>query len=82
MGTDGKAVLVENDDDERDAESYASYIEWTAPKAGTYYIMVEVQPSFAPITLSLLLLSHSVKSTEPRRMVVPRPSTQDPEPSK
>ena len=85
MGTDGKAVLVENDDDERDAESYASYIEWTAPKAGTYYIMVEVQPSLAPITLSLLLLSHSVEFAEPRahrRMVVPRPSTRDPEPSK
>jgi hypothetical protein len=41
VDTDGKSVLVENDDDERGAESYASYIEWTAPKAGGYYIMVK-----------------------------------------
>jgi hypothetical protein len=35
--------MVENDDDERgDTDSYASYIEWTAPKTGDYYIMVEV----------------------------------------
>jgi hypothetical protein len=67
---------VENDDDERDADTYASYIEWTAPKAGTYYIMVEVQPSLAPIR------SHSINSTEPRRMLVSRLSTRDLEPSK
>ena len=43
VGTNGKTVLVSNDDDERDSSggSLASYIEWTCPATGTYYVMVE-----------------------------------------
>ena len=45
VDTNGKAVIASNDDDERDtgatAGSLASYIEWTCPSTGTYYIMVE-----------------------------------------
>jgi hypothetical protein len=38
VGTDRSTVLVENDDN---GNSLASYIEWTAPAAGTYYVMVK-----------------------------------------
>jgi hypothetical protein len=41
VDTDQSTVLVENDDDERDPDSYASYIEWTCPQDGTYYVMVK-----------------------------------------
>jgi hypothetical protein len=41
VGTDQSTVLAENDDDERDPYSYASYIEWTCPHDGTYYVMVK-----------------------------------------
>ena len=47
IDTDGKRVLVENDDDERGTESYASYIEWTAPADGGYYVAVEAFGSSA-----------------------------------
>ena len=30
-----------NDDDDRNPNTYASYIEWTCPASGTYYIMVQ-----------------------------------------
>ena len=41
IDTDGHSLLVENDDDDRDPNTYASYIEWTCPASGTYYIMVQ-----------------------------------------
>ena len=41
VDTDQSTVLVENDDDERSADSYASYIEWTCPQDGRYFIMVK-----------------------------------------
>ena len=41
VDTDRSSVLVENDDDDRDPNTYASYIEWTCPASGTYYIMVQ-----------------------------------------
>ena len=41
VDTDGSTVLVENDDDARSSDSYASFIEWTCPASGTYYIMVQ-----------------------------------------
>eukprot|EP01046_Picozoa_sp_COSAG06_P067723 COSAG06_NODE_17689_length_926_cov_1.303507_2_plen_94_part_00 len=31
VDTDGSSLILENDDDERDTNSYASYIEWTCP---------------------------------------------------
>ena len=41
VDTDRSTVLVENDDDDRSNDSYASYIEWTCPADGTYYLVVE-----------------------------------------
>jgi hypothetical protein len=41
VDTDRSSVLVENDDDARDTNSYASYIEWTCPADGTYYVYVK-----------------------------------------
>ena len=42
VDVDRATVLVENDDDDRNGgTSYASYVEWTAPAAGMYYIMVK-----------------------------------------
>ena len=41
IDTDGHSLLVENDDDDRNPNTYASYIEWTCPASGTYYIMVQ-----------------------------------------
>lgn len=42
VDVDRVTILVENDDDERNGgSSLASYVEWTAPAAGTYYIMVK-----------------------------------------
>ena len=38
---DKQTLIVENDDDERDANSYASYVEWTCPADGEYIIMVK-----------------------------------------
>jgi hypothetical protein len=42
VGTDRATVIIENDDDERDGheEIYTSYIEWTCPSDGLYYIAV------------------------------------------
>merc|ERR1740117_146964 len=42
LDTDEATVLVQNDDDERteNAGSYASFIEWTAPESGDYYVLV------------------------------------------
>ena len=31
VDTDGTTIILENDDDERSTNSYASYIEWTCP---------------------------------------------------
>jgi hypothetical protein len=42
VDVDRRTVLAENDDDERDGVTgYASYLDWTAPATGTYYIMVK-----------------------------------------
>jgi len=42
VGTDRTTVIVENDDDDRDgSNTFASYIEWTCPTDGTYYIMIK-----------------------------------------
>ena len=42
IDVDRETVLVENDDDERSgASTLGSYVEWTAPAAGTYFIMVK-----------------------------------------
>ena len=42
VDTDRSTVIVENDDDDRaGANSYASYIEWTCPSDGTYYVMIK-----------------------------------------
>ena len=41
VDTDSSTVIVENDDDDRDPNSYASFIEWTCPADGTYYVMVK-----------------------------------------
>ena len=38
---DGFTVITESDDDERASGRLASYIEWTCPATGTYYVMVE-----------------------------------------
>ena len=38
---DGQTTLVENDDDTRRSGSLASYIEWTCPRTGTYYVNVK-----------------------------------------
>lgn len=40
VDVDGQTTLVENDDDTRTSGSLASYIEWTCPTSGTYYISV------------------------------------------
>lgn len=40
LDIDGKTILVENDDDPRVTDLYDSYIEWTCPKDGTYFINV------------------------------------------
>lgn len=31
VDTDGTTVIIENDDDARSTNSYASFIEWTCP---------------------------------------------------
>jgi hypothetical protein len=41
VDVDSSTVLVENDDDDRTTDSYASYIEWTCPADGTYYVYVK-----------------------------------------
>ena len=43
VDTDRRTVLLENDDDDRagSSSSYASYVDWTAPTTGTFYIMVK-----------------------------------------
>jgi hypothetical protein len=44
VDTDGTTVLVENDDDSRGGgggTNYASYIVWSCPTDGTYYVMVK-----------------------------------------
>ena len=41
VDTDRSTVLVENDDDGRDETSYASYIEWSCPADGAYYLVVQ-----------------------------------------
>ena len=41
VDVDRSTVLVENDDDDRSTASYASYIEWTCPADGTYYVYVK-----------------------------------------
>ena len=61
VDTDRRTILVENDDDERDSAqasgSYASFLEWTAPAAGTYYIMVKAYgDETGTFTLSLTSL--------------------------
>ena len=38
---DGQTQIVENDDDPRDSNSYASYVEWTCPADGDYVIMIK-----------------------------------------
>ena len=40
LDIDGKTILVENDDDPRVTDLYDSYIEWTCPRDGTYFINV------------------------------------------
>jgi hypothetical protein len=40
VDSDGQTTLVENDDDTRTSGSLASYIEWTCPVSGTYYINI------------------------------------------
>ena len=39
IGTDRETIILENDDGER-ADGMASFIEWTCPADGTYYILV------------------------------------------
>ena len=42
VDTDRRTVLAENDDDDRAGHTgYASYLDWTAPAAGTYYIEIK-----------------------------------------
>ena len=42
VDTDRASVIVENDDDSRNtATSLASFIEWTCPTDGTYFVMVK-----------------------------------------
>ena len=41
LDTDASTLLDENDDDSRDPNSYASFLEWTCPGDGDYYIMVK-----------------------------------------
>lgn len=41
LDTDASTLLDENDDDSRDPNSYASFLEWTCPHDGDYYIMVK-----------------------------------------
>ena len=41
LDTDASTLLDENDDDTRDPNSYASFLEWTCPADGDYYIMVK-----------------------------------------
>ena len=43
VDTDRATALVENDDDERpgaDPDSYASYVDWTCPADGTYFVLI------------------------------------------
>ena len=54
VATDRKKVLAENDDDERDATTFGSYIEWTAPAPGTYFVEVKgYKDSVGAFTLSI-----------------------------
>ena len=39
-GTDGVSVIAENDDDERVSGQLDSYIEWTCPASGVYFVTV------------------------------------------
>jgi hypothetical protein len=41
VDTDGSTQLAENDDDARDPNSYASFLEWSCPHDGDYYILVK-----------------------------------------
>ena len=41
IGVDGTTVLVENDDDARVTGLLESYIEWTCPSDGVYYVLVK-----------------------------------------
>jgi hypothetical protein len=43
---DGETVIVENDDDERETDRLDSYIEWTCPAAGTYYVEIGAYAGF------------------------------------
>jgi hypothetical protein len=41
VDTDRESIIIENDDDTRNGGGFQSYIEWTCPADGTYYIMVK-----------------------------------------
>ena len=54
VGTDRATVIVENDDDDRaGAASLSSYIEWTCPTDGTYYVMIKGYDSYSTGTFQV-----------------------------
>ena len=59
VDTDRETVLVENDDS---GDTLASHIEWTAPAAGTYFIMVKAYGSETGTFLSLTAGSAPVQA--------------------